>query len=143
MPGFAACTACGAELVESEPENEGAGPVSFLELARSREDRDRFVVLWEGDTDESAGLIRRLEAALIPLEISRDSGRTRIEVPWSYAEEARVIAAQPDDEPDEAPQADWFVAEPIDLESRRSASWAWVIVLVAVALVVLLLLSSR
>ena len=60
---------------------------------------DMFIPVWEGPFVEAERLMRRLEAAHIPVDLGEalEAGRARVEVPPGYVEEALEVMRSPAD----------------------------------------------
>jgi hypothetical protein len=154
VEGWGACSNCGVELVDTPPPPAPLEPkrtrpaASFLEPARAKQG-DPFTPIWEGPTPEGASLARRLEAALIPVDLGEaaEPGRLRIEVPRSYVPEALGVLDAADADPD----ATFAPPEPDEDDTDggyadQEPFWTWgriAIAAVVVALVVLLIITSR
>lgn len=112
------------------------------------DDADPFVLIWEGPTDESYGLVARLRAAIVPVETdaAAEPGRTRVLVPQTYVPEALeslegpILAADPDEAPetDDDDEDDSYVGPLMPAPMARI-----LLAIVALGLVVLLILSTR
>ncbi|MGH7857520.1 MAG: hypothetical protein ACREQY_09330 [Candidatus Binatia bacterium] len=98
-------------------------------------DEDPFVPVWEGPTPQGELVLRKIEAAHIPVDFGEPPavGHARVEVPRSYREEARAAIDGP------GPSVSFDIGEEID-----GFDWAPVLrialVVVAVILVIALVL---
>lgn len=154
VEGVHTCATCGVALVaESELPREPAEPTGFdpddaifTEPRAARDHSDPFVPIWEGPTQEAEALLRQLEASAIPVDLGEapQPGRARLEVPRSYADEARGILDQRGFDailaPPSPPTAD-------ELSLEDPGSWpTWVRVglwAIAIVLILGLILTSR
>lgn len=101
IEGWGKCSNCGVELVDAPPATAGR-PVHHEAMTvpdpEAPRDDDPFVPIWEGPTPEATRLAGWIERAHIPVDLGDATltGQARVEVPRSYAEEARdVLAAGP------------------------------------------------
>lgn len=95
-------------------------------------DDDPFVPVWEGPTPEGELVLRKIEAAHIPVDFGEPPavGHARVEVPRSYLEEARAVVDGP------APPGSFETGEPID-----RVDWAPVVRIALVVVAVLLVIA--
>lgn len=117
-----------------------------MEPGAEREFDDPFVSIWEGPTTEAQALLQAVEASSIPVDLDEaaDLGRSRLQVPRSYVEEARGIL---DAQGFEALLAPPPAPTEEDLSLEDPGSWPmWIRVaigVVAALIIIGLLASSR
>lgn len=131
--GFTRCADCDVDLVHVPPEIQRRpleSQVSFTEPARAREDRERFVAVWDGPAELGERIRGRLEAALVPVQVSpRDEDDTVVvEVPVAYVDDARQVVVE-----DELPAR--------GVRTAALPPLSWVLIGIAAVLVVVILLA--
>jgi hypothetical protein len=89
VEGWGTCSQCGVPLGDAPPVGSGR-PVSYVPPI-GEGDEDPFVPIWEGPTTEAVRLAEVIERNHIPVDLGEATqvGHSRVEVPYSYANEAR------------------------------------------------------
>lgn len=144
VEGWGNCSTCNVPLADEppapRPQARPASRVSFLNPGGGRADtEDEFVAIWEGPTPEGREMGAKLAAAHIPVEYGEaaEPGRTRLEVPRSYIDEAYATL----DVSTSVTQS-YHRDAPADVRRSWSPAVKVAVAFVVLALVVVLVLSS-